>query len=81
MTIAVGEQIPKVNFTTMTEEGPQPVTPSELFAGKKVALFSVPGAFTPTCSLKLSICSRALTVFKYFKDLDLFINLLKNRLK
>ena len=52
MTIAVGEQIPKVNFTTMTEEGPQPVTPSELFAGKKVALFSVPGAFTPTCSLK-----------------------------
>ena len=52
MTIAVGEQMPQVNFTTMTEEGPQPVTPSELFAGKKVALFSVPGAFTPTCSLK-----------------------------
>ena len=52
MTIDVGEQMPQVNFTTMTEEGPQPVTPSELFAGKKVALFSVPGAFTPTCSLK-----------------------------
>ena len=52
MTIAVGEQMPQVNFTTMTEEGPQPVPPSELFAGKKVALFSVPGAFTPTCSLK-----------------------------
>ena len=52
MTIAVGEQMPQVNFTTMTEEGPRPVTPSELFAGKKVALFSVPGAFTPTCSLK-----------------------------
>ena len=52
MTIAVGEQMPQVNFTTMTEEGPQPDTPSELFAGKKVALFSVPGAFTPTCSLK-----------------------------
>jgi len=52
MTIVVGEQMPQVNFTTMTEEGPQPVTPSELFAGKKVALFSVPGAFTPTCSLK-----------------------------
>ena len=52
MTIAVGEQMPQVIFTTMTEEGPQPVTPSELFAGKKVALFSVPGAFTPTCSLK-----------------------------
>jgi len=52
MTIVVGEQMPQVNFTTMTDEGPQPVTPSELFAGKKVALFSVPGAFTPTCSLK-----------------------------
>ena len=52
MTITVGEQMTQVNFTTMTEEGPQPVTSSELFAGKKVALFSVPGAFTPTCSLK-----------------------------
>ena len=52
MTFVVGEQMPQVNFTTMTDEGPQPVTPSELFAGKKVALFSVPGAFTPTCSLK-----------------------------
>ena len=52
MTIAVGEQIPQINFTTMTDEGPKPVTPSELFTGKKVALFSVPGAFTPTCSLK-----------------------------
>ncbi len=52
MTITVGEQIPQVNFTTMTEEGPQPVTPSELFTGKRVALFSVPGAFTPTCSLQ-----------------------------
>ena len=50
MTITVGEQIPQVNFTTMTEEGPQPVTPSELFTGKRVALFSDPGAFTPTCS-------------------------------
>ena len=52
MTITVGEQIPQINFTTMTDEGPKPVTPSELFTGKKVALFSVPGAFTPTCSLK-----------------------------
>ena len=52
MTIAVGEQIPQINFTTMTDEGPKPVTPSELFTDKKVALFSVPGAFTPTCSLK-----------------------------
>ena len=52
MTITVGEQIPQINFTTMTDEGPKPVTPSELFTDKKVALFSVPGAFTPTCSLK-----------------------------
>jgi len=52
MTIAVGEQIPQINFTAMTDEGPKPVTPSELFTDKKVALFSVPGAFTPTCSLK-----------------------------
>jgi len=52
MTIAVGEQVPQINFTTMTDEGPKPVTPSELFTEKKVALFSVPGAFTPTCSLK-----------------------------
>jgi len=52
MTIAVGEQVPQINFTTMTDEGPKPVTPTELFTGKKVALFSVPGAFTPTCSLK-----------------------------
>ena len=52
MTITVGEQIPQINFTTMTDEGPKPVTPSELFTDKKVALFSVPGAFTPTCSLE-----------------------------
>ena len=37
MTITVGEQLPQINFTTMTDEGPKPVTPSELFTGKKVA--------------------------------------------
>ena len=36
MTIAVGEQIPQINFTTMTDEGPKPVTPSELFTDKKL---------------------------------------------
>lgn len=52
MAIKVGDQIPDVTLTTMTAEGPKPVKTSELFAGKKVALFSVPGAFTPTCSAK-----------------------------
>ncbi len=50
MTVSVGDQIPKVNFTIMTEEGPRPLGYSELFEGKRVALFAVPGAFTPTCS-------------------------------
>ena len=50
MTVSVGDQIPNVNFTIMTDEGPKPLGYSELFEGKRVALFSVPGAFTPTCS-------------------------------
>jgi peroxiredoxin len=50
MTVSVGDQIPKVNFTIMTEEGPRPLGYSELFEGKRVVLFAVPGAFTPTCS-------------------------------
>lgn len=52
MTINVGDQIPDVTVMSMTAEGPKPVKTSALFAGKKVALFSVPGAFTPTCSAK-----------------------------
>jgi len=52
MTIQVGEKIPDAKLTHMTAEGPRPITTSELFAGKKVVLFAVPGAFTPTCSLK-----------------------------
>ncbi|MEQ8347148.1 MAG: peroxiredoxin [Sneathiellaceae bacterium] len=52
MTISVGDQIPDVTVMTMTAEGPKPVKTGQLFAGKKVALFSVPGAFTPTCSAK-----------------------------
>jgi len=52
MAIKVGDRIPDVTLTTMTAEGPKPVKTSELFAGRKVALFSVPGAFTPTCSAK-----------------------------
>ena len=50
MTIQVGDTLPSVNLTTMTEEGPKPVSLNEISAGKKVVLFAVPGAFTPTCS-------------------------------
>lgn len=47
-----GDKIPEVNLVKATAEGPQQISSSEYFAGKKVALFSVPGAFTPTCSAK-----------------------------
>ena len=52
MTISVGETIPEATLIKATEEGPKPVKASEYFAGKRVALFSVPGAYTPTCSAK-----------------------------
>lgn len=52
MTIAVGDKIPSVTFIQPTAEGPQPVSSDAYFAGKRIALFSVPGAFTPTCSAK-----------------------------
>lgn len=47
-----GDKIPEVNLVKATESGPEQVSSSEYFAGKKVALFSVPGAYTPTCSAK-----------------------------
>ncbi len=49
MVIAVGDRLPDAKFTVMTGSGPAPKTTSEIFAGKKSALFAVPGAFTPTC--------------------------------
>ena len=52
MTIKVGDKIPSVGFTTMTAEGPRPLTSEDIFKNRKVALFCVPGAFTPTCSAK-----------------------------
>jgi glutaredoxin/glutathione-dependent peroxiredoxin len=52
MTITLGEKIPATKFTEMTADGPQARNSDEYFAGKRVALFSVPGAFTPTCSAK-----------------------------
>ncbi|MEO3998451.1 peroxiredoxin [Mesorhizobium sp. CAU 1732] len=50
MTIAVGQKLPDATFKTVTPDGAKDITTSELFAGKKVVLFGVPGAFTPTCS-------------------------------
>ena len=52
MAIKVGDRVPNGSFTVMTGEGPKPKTTDELFKGKKVVLFAVPGAFTPTCSAK-----------------------------
>lgn len=50
MTIGVGDKIPSATLMRMGEAGPEPVSTDELFADKRVVLFSVPGAFTPTCS-------------------------------
>ena len=50
MTIKVGDKVPSVNLAHMTENGPGELTSEELFAGRKVVVFAVPGAFTPTCS-------------------------------
>ena len=49
MTIKVGDKLPEAKFRVMTAEGPQVKTTDDIFKGKKVALFAVPGAFTPTC--------------------------------
>jgi peroxiredoxin len=50
MTISVGDKLPEATFKTMTPDGAKPITTAEIFSGKKVVLFAVPGAFTPTCS-------------------------------
>lgn len=49
MTINVGDRLPDAKFMTMTADGPKALTTADVFGGKKVALFAVPGAFTPTC--------------------------------
>ena len=51
MTIAIGDTIPACTLKTMGEKGPTDITTDEIFAGKKVVLFAVPGAFTPGCSM------------------------------
>lgn len=50
MMIKVGDKLPEATFSQLTADGMQNPTTSEIFAGKKVVLFAVPGAFTPTCS-------------------------------
>src|SRR5579859_2009777 len=52
MTIKVGDQMPAGKFTIMSKDGPKKMSTEELFTGKTVVLFSVPGAFTPTCDAK-----------------------------
>ncbi len=52
MTISVGDKLPDVKLVKATAEGPEQIQSSDYFAGKTVALFSVPGAYTPTCSAK-----------------------------
>ena len=52
MTIKAGERMPTGTFKRMTKEGPKDISTDELFKGKLVVLFSVPGAFTPTCDAK-----------------------------
>lgn len=52
MTISTGDRLPDATFTVMTSDGPTKMTTQDVFGGKTVALFAVPGAFTPTCSAK-----------------------------
>jgi glutaredoxin/glutathione-dependent peroxiredoxin len=49
MPINVGDRLPDTTFMTMSAEGPKPIKTADVFGGKKVALFAVPGAYTPTC--------------------------------
>ncbi len=50
MTIKIGDRIPNISLSTMTADGPKDITTDEIFAEKKVVLFALPGAFTPTCN-------------------------------
>jgi peroxiredoxin len=52
MTIKTGESLPQATLTKVTDAGPEQISTSDFFKGRKVALFAVPGAFTPTCSAK-----------------------------
>ncbi len=52
MTVKVGDTVPAMKLTAAGADGPKEITTSEIFDGKKVVVFAVPGAFTPTCSAK-----------------------------
>ena len=52
MSISVGDKLPEATFLTMTAEGPTQMSTADVFDGRKVVLFAVPGAFTPTCHMK-----------------------------
>ncbi|MCD2323879.1 peroxiredoxin [Sphingomonas sp. IC-56] len=52
MSVQIGDRIPAASFVKVTENGPEQISSDEFFAGRRVALFSVPGAFTPTCSAR-----------------------------
>ena len=52
MTVKVGDKVPSAKVRQMTSDGAKDINPAELFANKKVVLFALPGAFTPTCSAK-----------------------------
>ena len=52
MAINVGDKIPTVDLSIMTADGPEGISTDDIFGGKKVAIFGLPGAFTPTCSAK-----------------------------
>jgi glutaredoxin/glutathione-dependent peroxiredoxin len=52
MTINVGDKVPSVKLRHMTKDGVKEISTDEIFTGKKVAIFGLPGAFTPTCSAK-----------------------------
>ncbi|MEM8743168.1 MAG: peroxiredoxin [Pseudomonadota bacterium] len=64
MTISVGDKLPDVTFKVLTDDGPADMTTADVFSGKKVVVFAVPGAFTPTCN--------ALHVPNFLGHLDAF---------
>jgi peroxiredoxin len=59
MTIKIGDRLPQADFIVMTADGQQKMSTDVIFAGRKVVLFGVPGAFTPTCPVISRISMRS----------------------